>query len=172
MILLSLLRHAKSDWAGGMSNDHARPLAPRGEKAAPRMGRHIASSGKVPDTILCSTAKRARQTLDLVLPELGMQPKVKYLDELYHAGPEAMMAVLRRLPPSCTHAMIVGHNPGMQALALDLARRNGSADLAAVRSKYPTAALALYQLEGNWPDLRKGSGKLLAFVTPRDLKGA
>lgn len=169
MVLLSLLRHAKSDWTQGIQSDHDRPLAPRGEKAAPLMGRHIAASGRLPDTVLCSTAVRARQTLDLVLKELPRAPRVEYLAELYHAGPAAIIECLSRLPDSCGHSMVVGHNPGLQQLALELASRSDLAEVRTLVGKFPTAGLALYQFGGNWPDLGAKPAKLLEFVTPRGL---
>lgn len=171
MVMLSLLRHAKSDWSQGIANDHDRPLAPRGEKAAPVMGRYLAKSGNVPDTVLCSTAVRAKQTLALVLAELPRFPRVEYLESLYHAGPAGILDSLRGLPSSCRHVMVVGHNPGFQHLAVELAEREGEAEARERIGKFPTAALALYQFDGNWPEIGPNSARLVKFVTPRDLTG-
>lgn len=171
MPMISLLRHAKSDWAQGSASDHDRVLAPRGIEAAPRMGRHIASSGDIPDMVLCSTALRARQTLELVLPELQRAPQVEYIKDLYHAGPDAILKALRALPSSCRHVMVVGHNPGFQNLAIKLCERKGRAMARERIGKYPSAALALYQFDGNWRELAEGSATLQDFVTPRGIAG-
>ena len=96
MLTLSLLRHAKSSWEDGSLKDFERPLAKRGESAAPRMGAFMAERGLAPQLILCSPAVRARQTLDLVLPHLAGDPSVLYEDRLYLAAPSALLARLRR----------------------------------------------------------------------------
>ena len=121
MLTLSLLRHAKSSWDDASLEDFDRPLAKRGESAAPRMGAFMAAQGLAPELILCSPAVRARQTLDLVLPHLAGGPTVVYEDSFYLAAPSVLLARLRKIEGKVRHVMIVGHDPGMQGLALELA---------------------------------------------------
>src|SRR5215472_16839815 len=121
MLTVSLLRHAKSSWADPEKADFDRPLAARGEKAAPRMGAFLAEQRVIPELILCSTARRARATLDLVLPQLSARPEIVFEDELYHGGAPALLKRLRKVADSIHHVMIIGHNPALHAFALDLA---------------------------------------------------
>src|SRR5262245_8755490 len=97
MLTLMLLRHAKSSWDDGSLRDFDRPLAPRGESAAPRMGAYMAEQGLAPQLILCSPAVRTRQTVDLVLPHLEGDPTVVYEDRFYLAAPSVLLARLRRI---------------------------------------------------------------------------
>ena len=114
MLTLSLLRHAKSSWDDSSLDDFERPLNKRGEAAAPRMGAFMAQHGLAPDLILCSSAVRARQTLELVLPHLADRPQVVYEDGFYLAAPSAMLARLHKVDAKVRHVLIVGHDPGMQ----------------------------------------------------------
>ena len=171
MVTLSVFRHAKSAWDNPGLGDFDRPLAPRGEKAAPRMGRYMAAEGLEPDVVLCSTAVRARQTLELAASEWKSSPEIRFEEGLYHAGPADMLRAVRSLEDTFGHAMLVGHNPGMHALALNLTGAADEGDLEAMRFKFPTAALAVIDFEGPWTALAAGEGRLRMFVVPRALKG-
>ncbi len=120
MLTLSLLRHAKSSWKDTALPDHDRPLNARGTVEAPLMGKAMAEHGLDPDVVLCSTARRTRDTLELVLPELKTEPKVTYEDGLYHGTPAEMLAIVQTVPPSASQVLLVGHNPEIQTFALDL----------------------------------------------------
>ena len=170
MVKVSLFRHAKSAWNNPGLDDFDRPLAPRGEKAAPRMGRYMAAEGLEPDIVLCSTAVRARQTLELAAREWTSSPEIRFEDRLYHAGPRDMLGALQSLDDTIDHAMLVGHNPGMHALALNLSGAGDEADFEALRFKYPTAALAVINFDGPWAAVAAGAGHLRRFVVPRELK--
>src|SRR5690348_13288349 len=117
---LFVLRHAKSSWDDAALADHERPLAPRGRRAAERIAEHLSRTHVEPELVLCSTATRARQTLDLVRPALG-SPKVSLEDELYGASAGGLGARLRRVPDDVESVLLVGHNPGLQDLVLELA---------------------------------------------------
>jgi len=166
---LLLLRHAKSDWKDVRLDDSERPLAPRGRRTAPRMGRYLRDRGLEPDLVLCSTARRARETLELVLTALASKPQISYLKTLYLAPPSRMLAVLRRQSPVCGRILLIAHNPGMQSLALELAARDSSAAAWQLAEKFPTAALARF-LVPSWDRLGQQPAKLLDFVRPRDLE--
>ena len=163
-----VLRHAKSSWDEPALADHDRPLAERGRRAGTAMCGHLRSEGIAPDLILCSTAVRARETLARIEPALG-EPPVKVERGLYGASAAALMERLRRLPDGCESVLIIGHNPGLHDLALELARpRAGREELAV---KFPTAALATLELQiGSWRELGPGAAELTAFVRPRDLE--
>ncbi len=171
MLTLLLLRHAKSDWSADLG-DHERPLNKRGTKAAPRVARHIAESNLAPDRIICSDAVRARGTLSLVLPELPPPPPhVEIEQQLYLASPETVLDVVHQhATGNDRHLMVVGHNPGMHALALTLVGSGNKSALTSMAMKFPTAALAVITFETeNWSEIGPAGGKLESFVIPRDL---
>jgi phosphohistidine phosphatase len=170
MLTLCLLRHAKSGWSNPTLPDRDRPLATRGVTDAPLMGRAMAERGIDPELVLCSSARRTRDTLALVLPELRVEPKVVYEDALYHASPEAMLEMIHAIQPGANRVMLVGHNPEIQAFALDLVGSGPKHFRDRVRAKYPTAALAVINFSGGlWTSVMVNSGTLNLFLSPRDL---
>jgi len=147
MLTLTLLRHAKSSWEEPSLKDFDRPLSKRGENAAPRVGAYMAAQGLAPELVLCSPAVRARQTLDLVLPHLAGTPTVEYEEAFYLAAPSALLGRLRKISAKVHHVMIVGHDPGMQGLAMDLAGTGDAETLQALTHKFPTAGLAVIRFK-------------------------
>jgi phosphohistidine phosphatase len=171
MLTLSLLRHAKSSWDVRGQPDAERPLNPRGRAAAPLMGRHMAALGLVPDRILCSTAMRARETAALVLVEVTGAPAPSFHDALYLASPARLLAEIARSSADVGHLMIIGHNPGLHELALELVAEGAKDDLKRLAAKLPTAGLVVIAFkESNWRQVRTGRGRLIRFVTPRRLE--
>lgn len=167
---LLLFRHAKSSWDEPGVPDHDRDLAPRGRKAAPKMGRLLAREELIPDLVLCSTATRARRTLELAAAELPRPVAVKQLASLYLAPPSLLLRILRRQPDAVMRLMIVGHNPGLHHLALALLADPEEASKTGLMEKFPTAALARIALPiAHWSELRPAQGRLLAFFRPRAL---
>ena len=164
---LYLLRHAKSSWKDETLADHERPLSGRGRKAAKRMAEYMRAEGVVPALVLCSSARRARETLERVLPSPSADVEVEIEDDLYAAGAEELLARLRRVPADAPSVLLIGHNPGVEQLAASLARAGER--LRALEAKYPTSALAELAFEGSWADLRPGVAELTAFVKPREL---
>lgn len=161
MLRLHLLRHAKSSWTDPALDDHERPLAPRGRKAAKRLRRYTAEHDVRPRLVLCSTAVRALDTLERVLPGLG-EPEVVTDDALYHASAGQLLARLRALPAGLAEVMIVGHNPALE----DLLRALTGADALTL----PTGALATLEADvGDWHGLVAGSALLRRLVLPRSL---
>ena len=128
------------------------------------MRRHLKQQGVDPELVLCSTATRARQTLEGIEPALG-RGGVRVESELYGAGSAALLARLQEVPAGVRSVMVIGHNPGLQDLALLLAR-NGSGEL---EDKFPTAALATLAFRGSWAALDRGEAELVELVRPRDL---
>jgi phosphohistidine phosphatase len=170
---LMLLRHAKSAWPDDVA-DHERPLAGRGRRDAPAAGRWLRASGNVPDLVLCSTARRARETWELAQEGLRASPATAYEQRVYRASSADLLTLARQAAHETTSLLIVGHDPAIQALTLELAAgqpAGGEASaLDRVRAKFPTAAIAVLAFDGAWPDLGPGQARLEDFVRPADLR--
>jgi phosphohistidine phosphatase len=172
---LLLLRHAKSDWSG-KADDHARRLSARGKRTAPRMGACMRAKGYEPQLVLCSTAERTKETLELVLPALTGQPQIHYDRSLYLAEWPELLAEICAVPGGASPLLVVGHNPGLEQLAIALALQTQSAAergrLQKLAQKFPTAALAVLDFEiADWSGLKPGLGRLIDYVRPKDLDG-
>jgi phosphohistidine phosphatase len=171
MLTLFLLRHAKSSWKTPALPDQDRPLATRGMADAPLMGKAMAERGIDPDLVLCSSARRSRDTLDLILPELKVEPRVVYEDGLYHPTPAEMLKRVQQIQPGSSRVMIVGHNPELQAFALDLVGSGPKLLRDRLREKFPTAGLAVINFpSGLWSSVTVNSGTLNLFLSPKDLR--
>lgn len=168
---LYLLRHAKSDWSDPSLGDFDRPLAPRGIKAAKRMGRAVGKKNLIPDAVLCSAARRAVETWDLLRTALPADVHTKVLRSLYLAAPSRLLQELRRRPDGMNAVMMIGHNPGLATLAERLSgptSKQGA--LRRLHEKYPTAALAVIEFDvEHWSDVGEGAGRLTRFLCPKDL---
>ena len=165
---LILLRHAKSDWPD--VPDQERPLAKRGRRDAPVVGRWLRGHGYLPDTVICSVARRTRQTWKLVAPELGGSPSVTFEPRAYAASALTLLYLVRELPGTCRAALLIGHNPGIEELAAHLAEAPAAAGAPRPPGpRFPTAAVAVLEFGGDWPDLAPGHARLLAFATPADM---
>jgi len=164
-----LLRHAKSDWPD--VPDHDRPLAKRGRKDAPAIGRWLRAHGYVPDTVICSTALRTRQTWDLVAPQLNGSPEVQFEPRAYAASALTLVYLARELPSQSRAVLLIAHNPGIEDLANSLAAQPGEgAESRSQGLRFPTAAVAVFEYVGDWPGLAPGQARLLDSTTPADLK--
>lgn len=161
---LVLLRHAKSDWPDVA--DHDRPLAKRGRRDAPRVGRWLRRSGYVPDAVVCSTARRARETWDLVAEGLAGACAVppRYEPRVYEATVLGLLMLVREFPGDQRTVLIVGHNPGLAELAVGMAAPPPEPPAA-----FPTAAVAVLGLAGDWAEAGPGEARLLAFAVPADM---
>jgi phosphohistidine phosphatase len=166
---LWLLRHAKSSWDDPTLEDHDRPLAPRGRDALLAMGAFLDAEGVRPQLVVCSSARRARETLGGVLPALGTALTVRIEPPLYTFDGRALLDEVRALPGEVPEVMLVGHNPAIEELAASLAR--GGDRLEDLRRKFPTGALAGLALDtGTWEQAAPGCAVLEVFVTPRELR--
>jgi phosphohistidine phosphatase len=180
---LVLLRHAKSAWPDDVP-DHDRPLAGRGRRDAPAMGRWLRAAGHLPDQVLCSTARRARETWQLAQPGLGADPPVSFERRVYLASAAQLLDLVREEPPAVKTLLVVGHDPAMHELALmlagtaDPAGSSGGRDPASqatlerMRVKFPTGAVAVLELTGSWGQLGPGTAELTGFVVPREVASA
>jgi phosphohistidine phosphatase len=157
-----ILRHAKSSWNNMHQQDHERPLNERGKRAAPRMGELILEQQLTPDTIISSTAQRARETVQAVASSCQFAGEIVYDDNLYLAPPAVYLEILNSLPADCQRILLVGHNPGMEELVSQLTGQPVT---------MPTAALAHLQWQiDSWQQLAATEVTTLGdFWIPRDL---
>ncbi|RMB84017.1 phosphohistidine phosphatase [Streptomyces shenzhenensis] len=164
---LVVLRHAKSAWPEGVA-DHERPLAPRGRRDAPAAGRALAEADCLPDLALCSTALRARNTWELASAQWGTPPPVRFDPRLYAAEVPDLMGVVHEVSPEVETLLLVGHNPGLAELVLDLAGDSLDNGLDVVRTKFPTSAVAVLSWHGTgWQALASGTALLTSVTVPR-----
>jgi phosphohistidine phosphatase len=166
---LLLLRHAKSAWPEGVE-DHERPLGERGRADAPRMGAHIAAAGWQPDFAHVSSARRTQETFALVVPSFKGGCPSRTVSSIYEAAPSAILTTIRGAPEESATLLVIGHNPGFEAVALMLAPDGDEDALRRLRTKFPTSGLAVIRFESErWADVSPGTGRLEAFVTPKTL---
>lgn len=163
MKTLLLLRHAKSSWSDSALADHDRPLNGRGEGDAPRVGRRVRQQRLTPDLIISSDAVRARMTAEAVAQAAGYAGEIRLEPLLYGAAPDDIMVVLRTAEPNAETVMVVGHNPGLEALV---------GQLTGERPDLPTAALAQIDLPiDRWRDLNETTrGTLVEIWRPKELE--
>lgn len=170
MHMLHLLRHAKSSRKEAVE-DHERSLNRRGREAARRVGKHLASAAGALDLVLCSSAVRTRETLDLVLGEFAARPRCLIEDELYLAGREKLMDRLRGLAEEDGSVLLVGHNPGLHELAIALAEPNTPPARALASGKFPTAARVSFRVATRWAALGDSRHHIIDYVTAESLPG-
>jgi len=173
---LVLVRHAEA--AGRGVPDHDRPLARRGRRDAPAVGRWLRDAQCVPDQVLCSTARRARETWQLAAAALGAAVPVIFDRGIYDASPAGLIGIIRGVPSAAGTVVVVGHDPAVRVLALVLAgpgagAAGGSAGVALapgvpdrMRAGFPTAAIAVLEVSGPWSQLGPGRARLTGFVAP------
>lgn len=167
---LYVLRHAKSCWDDPGLDDFDRPLNNRGRKNARAMAVYLRKSAIRPALILCSAARRARETYDILEPNLEGIP-VSFEAELYEAAKHDLVERLRRIDDHLESILLIGHNPGLERLVAALANGHGETKpLARLAEKYPTGTLAVLEADiGHWGALQDGSCRLNGFVRPADL---
>lgn len=170
MHMLHLLRHAKSSWKEDV-NDRERRLSRRGREAARRIARHLPTAVGALDLVLCSSARRTRETLDLVLAEFRPRPRSLLEDELYAANQEKLMDRLRALGEEERNVLLIGHNPGIHELAVALGDMGSPAFSALAAGKFPTAARASFRVPERWSMLGRSRCELVDYVTAASLPG-
>jgi phosphohistidine phosphatase len=162
---IHLLRHAKSSWADTGIADGDRLLAPRGQRDARRLAEHLGRHGVAPALVLCSSARRTRDTLELIAGALPKKAKILVEDDLYAASADELLQRLRGIPNVIPSALLIGHNPGIQDLAMTLAGHGPG--LERLREGFPTCALVTIRIPAlSWRELKPGSGELTDYVVP------
>lgn len=154
---LILLRHAKSAWPDGVA-DVERPLAGRGKRDAPAVGRWLQHHIGGIDLVLCSPAARARQTWRLAAAELATTPRLRSAREVYGASAAELLAIAQALPADACTAVIIGHNPGLEDLV---------GLLTGTEQELKTSTMAVLAGPGAWADFAPGTCYLDELATPR-----
>ncbi len=164
-LTLILIRHAKSDWDDPALDDHDRPLNTRGRTSAPRIGAWLRRNGYLPASVVCSTAKRTRETWDGVATQLRDPPEPVYTRGLYLAAPADMLNAIR---DSGTHGLaVIGHNPGIGSLAWSLCRTPPEHPKFGL---FPTGATLVLSFDADhWAEVSPGRGEVVDFAIPREL---
>ena len=163
-----LMRHAKSSWDDPSLPDHDRPLNGRGRRSAAAIGAYLREHDLVPELILCSSATRATETLAGIALDVD---DVRIRDDLYGADVDALLAAIRGTTLDVGSIAVIAHDPGMHDLGRRLAADTTGEDADALRAKFPTGAVAVFEHDGAWSDVGAASVRLTAFVHPRDLVG-
>lgn len=164
---LLILRHAKSDWDSGTSTDFERPLAKRGQRDAPRMGRWLDEQGLIPDYVVSSPALRAKQTTLKVCETLKIEAtRLHWEGRIYEASAGILLEVLANCPESSSVVLLVGHNPGLEMLLRYLC---SDIPIPADGKLLPTATLADVEMPDSWSRLDPGAGRLRSLTRPRSL---
>lgn len=152
---LVLMRHAKSDWSDQSLSDRDRPLNKRGRHDAPRMAEWLQSVGRVPSLVLCSTSKRTRETLKLMMEVWNENPEVIDCENLYLAPADEIFQEIRTLGTDEPSIMTLAHNPGMSYAASVMADQS---------IEMPTAAVAIFDISlDSWQSLHEDAERQLAF---------
>jgi len=173
---LLLLRHAKSSWDNKALSDQDRPLNPRGRRAAALIRRAMRDLGLAPDMVMLSTSRRTQETLAALEP-WDDAPLIEPMAALYLATARQLLEALHQVPETVRSVILIGHNPGMHDLAMQLTgargtvTANATSDQAVERlaAGYPTGALTEFSIGGPWWQVGPGGGQLIRFLRPRDL---
>jgi len=169
MKILTLLRHAKSGWDDPVSRDFDRPLNPRGRRAARTVGAEMKALDLAFDLVLASPARRVVETLEEVESAYGPL-RARPDERLYLASAATLVEIVRATPEDAGRLLLVGHNPGLEEIALRLSRRDSDPLRGEIEVKYPTGTLVEIELPiDHWSDMRKGEGRIVRLIRPRDL---
>lgn len=167
---LTLLRHAKSSWDDPVARDFDRSLNERGQRAAVRMGRFLRDQGLRFDAVIASPAVRVKETLAGVETGLGAALDARFDRRVYMASAATLLDIVQHAANAADRLLLVGHNPGLEDLAMLLTPDDGAPLRGELAVKYPTATLCEIGFDADdWRDIAEGDGTLLRFVRPRDL---
>ena len=167
---LAVLRHAKSSWDDPSLDDFNRPLNERGWKAARRMGREMERRKMRFDIVLASTAARVRETIDGVQEKYDFAAPIQFEQRIYLATAETLLSLLRDLPDTVEAPLLIGHNPGLERLLVELTHDDADGLRQRVVEGYPTGALAVVQLRmTKWSKVAPGSGEIVELILPKEL---
>ncbi len=156
------MRHAKAEPYA--TTDTARRLTDRGRAEAAEAGRHLADLQIIPEHALVSSAERTVETWDAVREACGSSARAEVTDALYAASPADVLEAVRLVPADVAACIYVGHNPTAAHLAAHL--DDGEADPEVLRGLlvgFPTSALAVFELSGDWDELAEGAARLTHF---------
>jgi len=167
---LTVLRHAKSSWDAPGLDDFDRPLNDRGWKSARRMGRELKARGLRFDYVLASSAVRVRETLEGLSEEYDLSAPIRFEQAIYLAATQTLVSLVRDLPEEVQAPLLVGHNPGLERLLVELTHDDDEGLRDRIAGKYPTGALAVVEFPAaKWGDVSPGSGEIVELILPREL---
>ncbi|MET8797255.1 histidine phosphatase family protein [Nocardia sp. NPDC004568] len=159
---LILMRHGKSAYPAG-TEDHERPLAPRGKREAALAGTWLRAHQPPIDAVRCSTATRTRETLAAT----GITAPVEFEAGIYEATTDYLIELIGLTDPAVSTLLVIGHAPGLPWTAWDLAATHDTEDALRLSRKFPTSALAVLRLSGEWDRVGSGTADLVTFHVPR-----
>lgn len=163
---LVVLRHAKSAWPD--VPDEQRPLGKRGVRDAPMAGAWLREHRYLPEQVLCSPARRTRETWELAASRLPAAPPVRYDRRIYAAEADALLRVVAECPDQTRTVLLIGHFPSVRDLTLHLAGQDSDQDaLERVRTKFPTSGIAVLAVPTGWAGLAAKIARLTDFAVPR-----
>lgn len=165
---LLLLRHAKSSDRDRDLEDFDRPLSRRGRADADLVADRLIAAGIAPDRILCSAARRCRETLHRLLPSLDEDLDIRITRDLYEADEDRTVDKIRAHGGSARTLMVIGHQPGLADTARGLAGSSRPRLFEELEARFPTATLAVIDFPAvKWVDVEPKTGRLVAFLKPR-----
>lgn len=156
---LYIIRHAKSSWKDSSIPDIERPLNKRGKISAPVIGNALSSKGTKVDLIICSPAKRTKQTAQIIAEKIGYKNEIIFIDKLYAADLFEILAQLKGIDEAIKNLMVVGHNPGITDLLNFLSNSN--------IDNIPTCGVIKLEIEKPWKDIDENCARLLFFIYPK-----
>lgn len=165
---LYVLRHAKSSWELAGELDYERGLTERGQTDTKLIAGVMEDRAIAPDLVICSGARRARETFEIVAPSLASDTDVRYDDRLYQATAMKVAAVVREVDEGTESVLLVGHNPSFHDFCVDIAGEGD--ELERLAAKFPTAALAEFEFDGAWAELKSDVARLTGFTAPKQLR--
>lgn len=167
---LTILRHAKSSWDEPGLDDFNRPVNERGWKAARRLGRELEARGIDFDLVIASPAARVRETIDGLMEKMKLNVEIRFERPMYLADDRTLLQIVQEIPESADSALLVGHNPGLHRLVVELTRPDSRGLRERAAQKFPTTALARIELPADrWADVKAGSGELAELILPKEL---
>ena len=167
---LLLFRHSKSERPEPGGRDHARTLTERGRSDAETIGTYMARHALVPDRVLVSTVARAQETWKHLATAFRPAPAARSEQRLYNATPQAILDLHKDMPAAAGSVLVIGHNPGLQELAVMLIASSDIEACESLREKFPTSGLAIIDFAfDEWSKLHPHAGRLERFVSPKSL---
>lgn len=159
---LFIIRHAKSSWKNPLQSDFERPLSDRGEHDAPMMGERLKKLNIMPDLVISSTAKRAKETAKKITKAIGYEEEnIKWYEKLYHCIPAVFEEVLYEVDDDVETVFIVAHNPGITEFVNELSP-------AFATDNMPTCGIVGAEFElSQWNEFSRVEKKVILFEYPK-----